>query len=58
MVGKILEWRPSPLIIRNAQWAILRVHGDLDVLVVIWQSQCKIDILLDNLINDLSSGWL
>ena len=58
MVGKIPEWRPSPLIIRDAQWAILRVHGDLDMLVVIWQSQCEIDISLDNLINDLSSGQL
>ena len=41
-----------------AQWAILREHGDLDALVTIQQSQCKIDILLDNLINDLSSGCL
>ena len=58
MVGKIPEWRPSPLIIHNAQQAILRAHGDLDMLVVIQQSQCKIDISLDNLIDDLSSGQL
>ena len=58
MVGKIPEWRPSPLIIHDAQQAILRAHGDLDVLVVIWQSQWEIDILLDNLIDDLSSGRL
>ena len=58
MVGKIPEWRPSPLIICDAQQAILRAHGDLDALVVIQQSQCKIDISLDNLIDDLSSGQL
>ena len=58
MVGKIPEWRPSPLIIHNAQQAILRAHGDLDTLVAIWQSQCEIDISLDNLIDDLSSGQL
>ena len=58
MVGKIPGWRPSPLIIHDAQWAILRAHGDLDVLVTIQQSQCEIDISLDNLINDLSSGRL
>ena len=58
MVGKIPEWRPSPLIIHDAQWAILRAHGGLYAIVIIQQSQCEIDILLDNLINDLSSGWL
>ena len=58
MVGKIPEWRPSPLIIRDAQQAILRAHGDLDTLVAMWQSQCKIDIWLNNLIDDLSSGRL
>ena len=58
MVGKIPEWRPSPLIIRDAQQAILRAHGDLDALVAIRQSQCEIDILLYNLIDDLSSGRL
>ena len=58
MVGKIPEWRPSPLIICDAQRAILRAHGDLDALVAIRQSQCEIDISLDNLIDDLSSGQL
>ena len=58
MVGKIPEWRPSPLIIRDAQQAILRAHGDVDVLVEIGQSQCEIYISLDNLIDDLSSGRL
>ena len=43
---------------RDAQRAILRAHGDLDTLVVIQQSQCEIDISLDNLINDLSSAQL
>ena len=58
MVGKIPEWRPSPLIIHDAQQAILRAHGDLDALVAIRQSLCEIDISLDNLINELSSGRL
>ena len=58
MVVNIQEWMPSPLIIRDAQRAILRAHGDVEALVTIRQRQSKINISLDNLINNLSSGQL
>ena len=58
MVGNIWEWTTSPLIIWDAQWAILRAHGDVEALVTIWQRQSKINISLDNLINNLSSSQL
>ena len=58
MVGNIQQWTPSPLIICNTQWAILRAHGDLDALVTIWQGQSEINISLDNIINNLSSSHL
>ena len=51
MVGKVQKWMPSPLIIHNAQQAILRVYGDVDALVMIWQGQSESNISLDNLIN-------
>ena len=58
MVRNIQQWTPLPLIICNAEWAILRAHGDLDALVIIQQGQSKINVSLDNLINNLSSGHL
>ena len=58
MVVNIQEWMPSPLIIWDAQWAILRAHGDVEALVTIRQRQSEINISLDNLINNLSSGQL
>ena len=58
MVGNIWEWTPSPLIICDAQWAILRAHGNLNALVMIWQRQSEINISLDNIINNLSSSHL
>ena len=58
MVANIQEWTPSPLIIRDAQRAILRANGDVEALVTIRQRQSKINISLDNLINNLCSGQL
>ena len=58
MVANIQEWMPSPLIIRDAQRAILRANGDVEALVTIRQRQSKINISLDNLINNLCSGQL
>ena len=58
MVANIQEWKPSPLIIWDAQQAILRANGDVEGLVTIRQRQSKINISLDNLINNLCSGQL
>ena len=58
MVANIQEWMPSPLIIWDAQWAILRANGDVEALVPIQQRESKINISLDNLINNLCSGQL
>ena len=58
MVANIQEWKPSPLIIRDAQQAILRANGDVEALVTIRQRQSKINISLDNLINNLCSSQL
>ena len=58
MVANIQEWTPSPLIIQDAQWAILRANGDVKALVMIRQRQSKINISLDNLINNLCSSQL
>ena len=58
MVVNIQEWTPSPLIIWDAQWAILRANGDVKALVMIQKRQSRINISLDNLINNLCSGQL